>query len=199
MRYASFIAAAVLTLSAFVTAQAHAYEAAYGQTSKAANIRSGPSDKYEIIGKIGSGKPLHIIGCARTWEWCDVNANDKRGWVAARFLLGNYENNLAGIINYGAKMGIPEIDFEERVYWGTHYAQTSFYKKRYGMQEPAPVVVHHVQERRPSLYIDNRVYTPSAQMEPVQEVYVEEKHAEAHHTSWTDARFKPNNTVRLNN
>ncbi|MEZ0262152.1 MAG: SH3 domain-containing protein [Alphaproteobacteria bacterium] len=189
MRYALFIAAAVMALSAVVTVPAHAYEAAYGQASGAANVRSGPSDKYEIIGKVGSGAKLHIIGCSRTWEWCDVKTSDKRGWMAARFLLGNYENNLAGVINYGSKMGIPEIAFEERVYWGTHYAHTYFYKKRYGMHEPVRARV--VTSPR---YVENARYVED--LNHSQPVVVEQRTTT---TTWRDARFVPNNTVRINN
>jgi len=176
MRYALFVAAAVMALSAVVTAPAQAYDAQAGQAAASANVRSGPSSSYEIIGKVRAAQKIDIIGCTRTWEWCDVKTHDKRGWVAARFLLGRYEGNLAGVINYGPKMGVNEIGFEERVYWGTHYTHTNFYKKRYGMRDASNTggrdrygdgVEHHQPAQRTA--------------------------------TWGDLRVTPSNTVRINN
>lgn len=174
MRYALFIAAAVTALTAFAAVPSYAVDQA-GQVSGAANVRSGPSSSYEIIGKVRSGQKLDIIGCTRTWEWCDVKTHDKRGWIASRFLLGRYEGNLAGITNYGPKIGVEEIGFEERVYWGSHYTHTNFYKKRYGMQE--------VNVGGRDRYGDG-----------VEQVQPAERTA-----TWGDLRVTPNNTFRINN
>ena len=182
MRYALFVAAAVMAASALMTAPALAYYGGEpGQTSAAANVRSGPSDKYEIIGKVTNAQKLQIIGCTRSWEWCDVKTNDKRGWIAARFLLGRYENNLAGVINYGKKIGIEEIAFEERAYWGEHYSHANFYKKRYGMQQQ----VHTSGSDR---YGDSN--------------WDKDRHPHQQRGSswsWTDPTITPSNKVRINN
>lgn len=178
MRYALFVAAAVMALSAVVTVSAHAYDAQAGQAAGSANVRSGPSSSYEIIGKVRAAQKLDIIGCTRTWEWCDVKTHDKRGWVAARFLLGRYEGNLAGVINYGPKMGVNEIAFEERSYWGTHYTHTNFYKKRYGMRDASAGGRDRYGD---SWDQDQRVQQRGTNW------------------SWTNPTITPNNTVRINN
>lgn len=181
MRYALFVAA-VIAVSAFVAAPAHAYhDAEAGQASGSANVRSGPSSSYEIIGKVQSGQKLQIIGCTRTWEWCDVQTNDKRGWVASRFLLGHYEGHLAGVTNYGRKMGLNELSFEERVYWGTHYSHTNFYKKRYGMHD------NHAHAGGRDRYGDNS--------------WDKDRHPHQPRAtwSWTDPTITPSNQVRINN
>lgn len=134
MRYALFIAAAVMALTAVAPVEAEAYQMSqHGQASRPANVRSGPSNSYEIIGKIGAGEALQIVGCSLTWEWCDVKSRNVRGWVAARFLLGRHENHLAAVITHGPRMGVNVIPFDQGAYWAEHYSHTYFYKKRYGL------------------------------------------------------------------
>ncbi len=133
MRYGFIIAAVLMAITAALPAQA--FGPNDGRTSATANVRSGPANKYEIIGKIRSGTQVQIIGCARTWEWCDVEGGGLRGWVPARFLLGYQDNHLVSVINYGEKTGIRIIAFDEPTYWSEHYTNRDFYQKRYGMRE----------------------------------------------------------------
>jgi uncharacterized protein YraI len=75
----------VVFIASFVAVQnAHADHNAY--TTADVNMRTGPSVRNAIILSIPRGESVHVHGCLRGRNWCDVSWYGHRGYVYRRYL-----------------------------------------------------------------------------------------------------------------
>lgn len=60
-----------------------------------ANVRSGPSPKWPVIATIPAGTDVQVLNCGGGWkrDWCQVQAGNVKGFVAAG-VLGTQGNNV---------------------------------------------------------------------------------------------------------
>lgn len=103
-------------------------EASSGYVRVNVNLRAGPDVSYPALGVISHHTPVEIIGCLDGWTWCDVAWNNYRGWVSGPYLGGLYHNRPALIADYGPRVNVPIITFEQGVYWDRHYPHRTFYR-----------------------------------------------------------------------
>ena len=94
------------------------------------DLFAGPDIDYPQITALPAGIPVSVYGCTNGWEWCDVQAENDRGWVSGEFLQYPYQNQRVLLPTYGARIGIPIISFVLGTYWGSHYSHRSWYGQR---------------------------------------------------------------------
>ena len=63
--------------------------------TSAANVRSGPSPKWPVIGQLPAGVDVTVLDCGGGWkrDWCQIQAGNVKGFVAAG-VLGTQGNNV---------------------------------------------------------------------------------------------------------
>ena len=116
--------------------------------TSAANVRSGPSPKWPVIGQLPAGVDVTVLDCGGGWkrDWCQIQAGNVKGFVAAGVLgtQGNKvdiapvttNNNIAIYegpgVNYKILGSIPEnttVNIGSCIYgWG----ETTWCKVNYG-------------------------------------------------------------------
>ncbi len=96
----------------------------------AVSQRAGPDIGYPRIMTLPAGIPVSVYGCTDGWEWCDVQAEDNRGWVSGQFLQYDYQNQRVLLPDYGARVGIPIVAFVLGTYWEQNYRSRSWYRDR---------------------------------------------------------------------
>jgi len=94
------------------------------------DLYAGPDVDYPQISSLPAGMPVSVYGCTSGWEWCDVQANQDRGWVSGEFLQYEYQNQRVILPSYGAQIGIPIVAFSLGVYWQEHYRSRPWYGQR---------------------------------------------------------------------
>jgi len=68
----------------------------FGVTTAWVNLRTGPSNTFEVIGVVASGAEIGIVSCER---WCEVEANGARGWIHSDYvLIGNAPEAVAELV-----------------------------------------------------------------------------------------------------
>jgi len=151
------------------------------------DLYAGPDVDYPQISSLPAGMPVSVYGCTSGWEWCDVQANQDRGWVSGEFLQYEYQNQRVILPSYGAQIGIPIVAFSLGVYWQDHYRSRPWYGQRdewshrsfahRAPPRPAHVPSHPEPARRPPVVnhgsadshrgvIDDRNHTPNRPAAP---------------------------------
>jgi uncharacterized protein YraI len=118
---AAFVVSAVLAAPAL---------AANGATSQALNMQAGPGTEYPDVMRLAPNLKVTIHGCARAWDWCDVEWRGNRGWIPAVGLAYKLDRSLLPVADYGPRIGIPEVEFDLAKYWEAHYQQRPWYPER---------------------------------------------------------------------
>ncbi len=123
----SVVLCAALLIS---TASAAPAFAANGSTSEAVQLQAGPGSEYPDVMRLAPNLKITIHGCARAFDWCDVEWRGNRGWVPAATVDYRMDDTLLPVNNYGSRIGLPQIDFDLTRYWDTHYRQRPWYAQR---------------------------------------------------------------------
>jgi len=120
-----------------VVPTASSAETAY--TTKAVNLRAGPSREYPLVARVPEGMPVEVNGCVDDWTWCDVSLENGRGWVYAGNLDSPYQDHRVVILGNGPNFGFPIVTFSVGSYWDTYYRGRPWYSRRsYWVGRPAP-------------------------------------------------------------
>lgn len=118
---------AALGISILATASAFAAD---GYVTGNVNLRAGPDSDYPSVVMLSAGTPVAINGCVDRWSWCDVSAQDNRGWIAGNFLQEEYQGQRVLISDYGVRIGVPIVSFVFGTYWDEHYRHRPWYGQR---------------------------------------------------------------------
>jgi uncharacterized protein YraI len=148
------LAMGVLIAGLMVPAQAKAaFEA---NTLVDLNLRIGPATTYGVIDVIPAGYPVTVIGCLSEVNWCDVDFEGLRGWVAARYLV---RPGTTVYLPQWAPQGLPIVSFSFGVYHDRHYRDRPWHRQRTGRWQGRQEV-HTPRSTRPS-YTSPRTQRPS--------------------------------------
>jgi uncharacterized protein YraI len=121
----------------FGLAVAAAAPAQTAYTTKAVNLRAGPSRDYPVVDQLQPGEAVGINGCLDDWSWCDVSVGNDRGWVYAHSLDAEYQNRRVVIYGNGPMFGFPIVGFSVGSYWDTYYRGRPWYSRRsYWVSQP---------------------------------------------------------------
>ena len=117
--------------------------AADGYVNGYVNLRAGPSARYPRVFTLPPGTPVAIYGCTSGYGWCDVRGDGMRGWIAAEFVSYPWDNRRVVLSGYGARIGLPIVNFVLDAYWGDHYRDQPWYGERArwarpGWRQPPP-------------------------------------------------------------
>jgi len=122
----SFVFGAALYVSSVLAAPAIAAD---GSTSEGAQLQAGPGIEYPEVMRLAPNLTITIHGCARAWDWCDVEWRGNRGWAPAHTLAYHVEDRLLPVAGY-KHVGVPEVEFNLAEYWEAHYRQRPWYPDR---------------------------------------------------------------------
>lgn len=83
-----------LAFSATALACAMSAAAIAAPITSPAMVRSGPSPKWPVIAQLPAGTDVTVLDCGGGWkrDWCQVQAGDVKGFVAAGVLAGAGKN-----------------------------------------------------------------------------------------------------------
>jgi uncharacterized protein YraI len=101
-----------------------------GSTSQGVQMQAGPGTEYPDVMRLAPNLKITIHGCARAWDWCDVEWRGNRGWVPASALGYRLDRTLLSVAAYGPRVGLPEVEFNLAKYWEAHYQQRPWYPQR---------------------------------------------------------------------
>lgn len=113
------------------------------------SLQAGPDTDFPSLAMLEAGTPVAIQGCIDGWTWCDVVADEDRGWVPGTFLEEQIGGRPLVIIDAGARIGIPIVSFSIGTYWDRHYHNRPFYSQR-SRFESFRISAHHSAPPRPT-------------------------------------------------
>lgn len=109
-------------------------------TTEPADLYAGPDDSYPVVAQLDPNSPIQVFGCLDDWSWCDVGAEDLRGWMYAPDITYAYEGGYVPLYSYAPSLGIAIVPFSLDVYWGRYYHGRPWYSQR---EEWAHRSIHH--------------------------------------------------------
>ena len=107
---------------------AHAAQPAHVTTDL--NMRAGPSTDFPVVSVVSEGTIVTVYRCVRDYSWCDVNADQQRGWVASNYLQRRRGDSYVTWLEYAPSAGFPVYDYEVAPYWNTYYRGRPWYGRR---------------------------------------------------------------------
>lgn len=119
-------------------------------TARPANILAGPDDSYPVVAQVDSDTPLQVMGCLDDWSYCDVAAQDVRGWLYAPDITYGYQGGYVPLYAYGPALGIGVVAFSVDNYWGRYYHDRPWYGRREEFIRRGPPHHHLPSGPRPS-------------------------------------------------
>ena len=128
-------------LGVFLLAFSFAASAQDAFTTQTVNVRAGPDTSYPAVAVLGTGAPVHVMGCLDDWSWCDVIFGDNRGWVYSPYLSYVYQGYRVPFYSYAPAFGIPIISFSVGSYWDRYYRGRPWYGRRDYWEHRQPVHV----------------------------------------------------------
>jgi uncharacterized protein YraI len=112
-------------------------QAAEGWVVDDITLQAGPDMDFPALADLEAGTPVSIQGCIDGWRWCDVIADEERGWVPGSYLEEEVGGRPVVVIENGPRIGIPIISFSLGAYWGSHYHNRPFYSERHRYESHA--------------------------------------------------------------
>jgi uncharacterized protein YraI len=112
-------------------------------TTEPADLYAGPDDSYPVVAQLDPNSPIQVMGCLDDWSWCDVAAQDARGWMYAPDITYAYQGGYVPLYSYAPSLGIAVVPFSLDLYWGRYYHGRPWYSQR---EDWAHRTIHH---RRP--------------------------------------------------
>ena len=125
-RYVTSIAAGVLAMAA-LPAVASAQDAI---VTVDLNMRAGPSTAFPVVDVVPGRTPVDVHGCVAGYSWCDVSADNNRGWVYAGYLSYPVRGSYVPLVEYVSDIDVPIISFSVGSYWDSYYRGRAWYGER---------------------------------------------------------------------
>lgn len=119
-----------LWLGAVLLAFSVAAAAQNAITTESADLYAGPDDSYPVVAQLDSNTSLQVMGCLDDWSWCDVDVGGARGWLFAPAITYRYEGGYVPLYAYAPSLGIAIEPFALDDYWGRHYHDRPWYRRR---------------------------------------------------------------------
>jgi uncharacterized protein YraI len=94
------------------------------------NMRAGPSTAFPIVDVVPSRTPVDVHGCVAGYSWCDVSADNNRGWVYAGYLSYAARGSYVPLVEYVSEIDVPIISFSVGSYWDSYYRNRPWYGER---------------------------------------------------------------------
>lgn len=82
----------LLTLCAGTALLATTALASAAQSTTSVNVRSGPGTSYGVVDVLYAGENVTVEGCVSS-GWCQITHSGPDGWVSARYLTGNADDD----------------------------------------------------------------------------------------------------------
>ncbi len=94
------------------------------------NMRAGPSTAFPVVDVVEEGTPVDVHGCIAGYSWCDVSADDNRGWVSASYLSYAIGGSYVPLVEHVSEIDLPIISFSVGSYWDSYYRTRPWYGER---------------------------------------------------------------------
>lgn len=93
------------------------------------NVRVGPGTAYGVIDVVPAGYPVEVIGCLDGYDWCDIEWEGLRGWVAAIYLV--QPGTSVYLPQFAPVVGLPIVAFSFTIYHDRHYRGRPWHRHRH--------------------------------------------------------------------
>jgi len=94
------------------------------------NMRAGPSTAFPVVDVVPGRTPVDVHGCVAGYSWCDVSADDNRGWVSGAYLSYAARGSYVPLFEYVSEYDVPIISFSVGNYWDSYYRGRPWYGER---------------------------------------------------------------------
>ena len=94
------------------------------------NMSAGPSTAFPVVDVVPGRTAVDIHGCVAGYNWCDVSANNNRGWVYAGYLSYAARGSYVPLVEYVSEIDVPIISFSVGSYWDSYYRNRPWYVER---------------------------------------------------------------------
>lgn len=120
------------------------------------NMRAGPSTAFPVVDVLPDQTPVDVHGCIAGYSWCDVSADDNRGWVSAVYLSFAAEGSYLPIVEYVSEYEVPIVSFSVGNYWDSYYRSRPWYGERSRWRNRWEANWRDMQHDRRDLRVDRR-------------------------------------------
>lgn len=122
------------------------------------NMRAGPSTAFPVVDVLPGRTPVDVHGCIAGFSWCDVSADDNRGWVSAAYLSFAVEGSYLPLVEHVSEYEVPIVSFSVGNYWDSYYRSRPWYGERSRWRNRWQANWRDMQRDRRDLRVDRREY-----------------------------------------
>jgi uncharacterized protein YraI len=151
--YVTSIAAGVLAIAA-LPAVASAQDAI---VTVDLNMRAGPSTVFPVVDVVPGRTPVDVHGCVAGYSWCDVTADNNRGWVYAGYLSYSVQGSYVPLVEYVSDVDLPIISFSVGSYWDSYYRARPWYGERARWRDRWDTNWRGIRSERRDLRVERRI------------------------------------------
>lgn len=101
------------------------------KSSVSITLHAGPATAYPQVRQLPVNSAFEIHGCLADFGWCDVGSGRFRGWVDASHLSVSVGGRVGPVVQFGAQIGVPVVNFAIGPYWTTHYRNQPWFDDPY--------------------------------------------------------------------
>ena len=102
-------------------------------------MRAGPSTAFPVVDVVPGRTPVDVHGCVAGYSWCDVSADNNRGWVYAGYLSYPVRGSYVPLVEYVSEIDVPIVSFSVGSYWDSYYRGRAWYGERARWRAGKPI------------------------------------------------------------